>query len=247
MSRPPNATKLILFTDADNTLWDTDRIFAEAQLSLLRDVEKYLNMSPIRSRRLAFVRSLDQSLAQRHEAGLRYPPILLIQALLERRGASRPTSLTAKEKATMKEIERRFLYFVGNSIPRLRRGVRTGLAQLDMANVKIVIMTETSVERCRRTLEANNINQHVAAIHSGNKSPSSFVELDDSYPYHPKFFVGDQLDLDIALAHGCGFETIYFPSRFRPKWTKAIKNVADHTIHSFAEVPRIVDQYFQKQ
>jgi hypothetical protein len=28
-----------LFTDADNTLWDTDTVYAEAQLALLRDLE----------------------------------------------------------------------------------------------------------------------------------------------------------------------------------------------------------------
>src|SRR5437016_187694 len=70
-----------LVTDADNTLWDTDGVYAEAQLWLVRIVEGELKANTSRQDRLKFIREIDQSIAQRHHAGLRYPSVLLVSAL----------------------------------------------------------------------------------------------------------------------------------------------------------------------
>jgi putative hydrolase of the HAD superfamily len=73
--------RLVLFVDADNTLWDTDGIFATAQLNLLTAVETAIGFPIFVANRLAFVRQIDQALAELHHRGLRYPPRLLAAAV----------------------------------------------------------------------------------------------------------------------------------------------------------------------
>ena len=51
-----------LFTDADNTLWDTNSVFAAAQVGLLRDIESEVRLTAPEAsdEGLAFVRRIDQ-------------------------------------------------------------------------------------------------------------------------------------------------------------------------------------------
>jgi len=73
-----NSPVTAVFIDADNTLWDTDGVFADAQLALLKELEDHLGVQFPEPDRLAFVRAIDQGLAERHHEGLRYPPRFLI-------------------------------------------------------------------------------------------------------------------------------------------------------------------------
>jgi putative hydrolase of the HAD superfamily len=71
----------VFFVDADNTLWGTDAVFAEAQERLLDRVEEACAASANMPNRLHFIREVDQALAERHHLSLKYPPVLLAQAL----------------------------------------------------------------------------------------------------------------------------------------------------------------------
>src|SRR4051812_16980882 len=73
--------RLGVVTDADNTLWDTDRVYIDAQLWLLEQVENQVHAQVLEEDRLGYVRAIDQLLAKQHHAGLRYPSILLVMAL----------------------------------------------------------------------------------------------------------------------------------------------------------------------
>ena len=73
----------IVFLDADNTLWDTDGVFAQAQLKLLKGIENALGRSAPGEDRLDFVRQIDQAIAGRHHLGLRFPARLLVQAVAQ--------------------------------------------------------------------------------------------------------------------------------------------------------------------
>lgn len=236
----PHTSSPILFTDADNTLWNTDRIYAKAQLSLLRDIEAHFNTTLVSRHRLAFVRSLDQSIAANHESGLRYPPILLIQALAEKGHLAKSDTSNPQTADAVEQMEQTFSQVLSMSVPGLRRGVRSGLKELFQHDVEVIIVTEGSERRCRQNLQTFRLDPYVSNIRSGPKSPSLFADLANLYSDRRKFFVGDQLDVDIALAHAAGFETIYYPSKFRPKWVRSLETIADHTIRTFSEVPIIV-------
>src|ERR1700690_3640021 len=73
-----------LFTDAANTLWDTDAVYAAAQVrlgcwvsALSPRTPDFLNDAAY----LAHVRHHDQQIALTHADGLRYHPMLLAVAL----------------------------------------------------------------------------------------------------------------------------------------------------------------------
>lgn len=81
MKRLIHRAQCVVFIDADNTLWDTNRVYADAQLSLLTDVERASGRRAKVDNRLGWLREIDQALAERHHAGLRYPPRLLAKAV----------------------------------------------------------------------------------------------------------------------------------------------------------------------
>src|SRR5690349_8683012 len=85
-----------IYTDADNTLWDTDAVFREAQLGLLNDVENLSERSLSRSDRLEFLREYDQAIALRHHSRLKYPPSLLVRALRAGLSGTAPDEAAAR-------------------------------------------------------------------------------------------------------------------------------------------------------
>lgn len=223
------ARRTVVFTDADNTLWDTDAVYADAQLSLLSDLESAYGGSIVEIDRLAFVRKADQGIALSHELGLRYPPRLLVEALLQ--GVELDDRLLG-------EIEEAFIARLSNSVPNLRPGVSDGLERLSSAGVPITIVTEGGEQRCRDLLIEHEIDQLIADVISSKKTSALFFQLADIDQM--QYFVGDQLDVDIAFARAAGFDTIYFPGNFTPHWTSRVQDVSKYQIASFAEVPQIV-------
>jgi putative hydrolase of the HAD superfamily len=235
--------------DADNTLWDTDAVFADAQLAMLREVESALGRrSP--GEALAFVRAIDQALAEKHHAGLRYPPRLLAQAVglaLDGTGTEKSARLAlvgqtaafAEEDA--KAIEKRFVHAISRT-PQLREGVVAGLDALRAAGCLILILTEGSARRIRGTAEDAGLIGHFDRIIEAPKHPR-FYERVLRLTGTPRraFMVGDQLDRDIAPASAAGLTTIYYPGGFTPRWAPSEEAVRpDFRIQSFEEVPRIV-------
>jgi hypothetical protein len=72
-----------IYTDADNTLWDTNSVYAEAQLGLLKRAEQMAGRRTPSSTPLEYLRQYDQGIAKQHHSHLRYPPSLLIRALVK--------------------------------------------------------------------------------------------------------------------------------------------------------------------
>lgn len=72
-----------IYTDADNTLWDTNALFMQAQLALLNAAEQFSGARAPHDNGLEYVRQFDQAIASFHHSRLRYPPALLLRALQE--------------------------------------------------------------------------------------------------------------------------------------------------------------------
>lgn len=235
---------LLLLSDADNTLWDTNAVYAAAQIQLLQDVESYAGNSLEPLDRLAFVRAIDQSIASKHPSGLRYPPILLTTALIktalgEPFDESDALSREGEHYEAARQFERDLVQRVRNNIPELRRGVSEGLNDLSSIGTRIVVFTEGEESRCRSLLEHHQIAQFVSDLRSARKSVEEYLKMADN-SCESTFMVGDQLDVDIALAKTAGITTIYFPSAFVPGWTESLKNVADFTIDSYSQIPALL-------
>ncbi len=245
----------IVFLDADNTLWDTDKIFADAQLGLLSAVEEACDKKLERTDRLAFVRSLDQELASRHHLGLRYPPRLLITAL-----AMMLDGMSAKESArkawagnlagipALAETENVNIqqrYFTDlSSTPALLPGVQRGLSELKKSGAKTIVLTEGKKERVVETAKALGIVQFIDKFIEAKKDRRFFDRM-LRFAGSPRLaiMIGDQLTKDILPAARAGMKTIYIPGRFNPTWEEKERKVKfGIQLTSFSDVPNTVRQ-----
>ena len=248
---------LLILTDADNTLWDTDRVFASAQIELLRDVERLTGKNSATEDQLSFVRAFDQELARLHHASLRYPAHLLVRAIIHGLYGSDPR-VAAKSswrsgnwkrnsricEGELMEIEQSYSHRLSIP-PQLRPGVTTGLVALSQRRLFPIVVTESAKRRCiellafhrldsmlQRVIEAPKTTQLYKRVHSTTKSGSQAV------------MIGDQLDRDIAPAKIAGLVTVYFPGGFVPSWAPQSEVVnPDYTVESFYELVAIADQH----
>lgn len=220
----------LVLVDADNTLWDTDGVFADAQLKLLNAVEEATGLLGPEADRLSFVRAFDQEIAKQHHQGLRYPPRLLIDALVfglhgapvsqAVRQAWRQGEQSGLDRALVARVEQEFFEAIGKQ-PALLDGVETGLRMLSFAGVAVIILTEGSRKRVARSLEFHQLAGFVDRVFEAPKNRRMFGRIKAlATADQMTFVVGDQLTRDIQPANDAGLETIFVPGRFQPLWER---------------------------
>ena len=233
-------------TDADNTLWDTDAVYADAQVRLLREVERASRSETEHS--LEFLREIDQNIAVLHPMYLRYPPELLVNAvaavltgMATREAVEKALAGWQSEAVESSRLAMHFLKSITTHIPKLRIGVRAGLEGLSGKGIHPVVLTEGDKDRCVRLLSHHGIDQHIRAVVEHRKTPEAFRWLQEEFGGpSTSFMVGDQSDRDIECAHVAGYITIYFPCRFTPSWTKFRAVSADYYIADFSECVSVI-------
>jgi putative hydrolase of the HAD superfamily len=247
-----------LISDADNTLWDTDRIYAAAQLWLLTEIENYVGTKLGELQRLDFVRRLDQTLAAKHHHGLRYPTALLVNAI------ARALRGSSEIDATRDALANLAVAFHGDNIskcaeqfesklratPPLRPGVDNGLELIYRMGIPILVATEGSVDRCRMRLSHWGLEKLVTHVVSGTKTKEFFFRMTRLLEAAPEncFVVGDQLDRDIAMASTAGCKTIYFPGGFVPVWAPSVEETRpNHVVTSYYEIVKILERTKQER
>ena len=227
----------LLLSDADNTLWDTDRVFAEAQLNVLNAVEARTKRL-VSGDRLSFIRSHDQAIARTHKDGLRYPIELLINSVSK---SLSPDFQWSNFPEARSEIELTY-YTQLRQKPRLRWGVRPSFEILDEAGVEIWIVSEGAEQRVRAKLEEHDLDQYTARIITGKKTKEFYHHI-VSLARKRTFcaMIGDQLDRDIVPAKLAGLKTVYLPGQFSPKWIDPNQSkFADWKISNFRELLNLI-------
>jgi putative hydrolase of the HAD superfamily len=241
------SSRPLLVTDADNTLWQTDEVFATAQLDLLQNVEEHYGLSVNAKDRLQFVREIDQALALRHPKRLMYPANLLVQTIVSIMEIGEVDSainqVLQRERSDPKaeSIANTFTKRVLNEIPRLRDGVATSVLRLAESRIRIVVFTEGNLSRCERLLEEHRLSHYLSEVISGEKTAESYAVLRRRYqgPDQP-LMVGDQIDRDIELSKIAGFRTVHFPGGFNPVWTLNRPLIPDFVITNYEQVLTIM-------
>jgi putative hydrolase of the HAD superfamily len=247
-----SAVKTVVFIDADNTLWDTNRVYADAQLALLADVEIATGFRAPEIDKLDWLRAIDQFLAEKHHAGLRYPPRLLAKAVaLALKGQDPATaarfawsggqSEVQLDEDSARKIEEEFLKLL-KALPPLREGVAEGLRLLHTYGFHILVLTEGNRERVVSLLEHFHLGKLVARVMEVKKERQLFDRV-LALAHHPSaaFMVGDQLDRDIAPAKAAGLKTIYFPGQFRPKWQPLEDDIQpDYRVENFNKAAQLI-------
>lgn len=238
-------TAPLVFIDADNTLWDTDGVFAAAQLSLLAAVEKTTGLAGPVENRLKFVRTFDQQLAQQHHLGLRYPPRLLVDALAlglqgmpygeAARQAWTRGNASRLDRSVVSQIESDFIAGISKQ-PVLLAGVSRGLRELSSIGAIPVVFTEGSRKRVVRTIEFHQLGEFIYRVFEAPKTVRMFERVKKLASTDQRIYViGDQLTRDIQPANEAGVTTIYIPSGFQPKWEVEAESLPTFQAHSFDE------------
>jgi putative hydrolase of the HAD superfamily len=234
-------------TDADNTLWETDGVYASAQLELLRRVEDEYGVNVKADDRLQFVRNFDQALAFRHPNGLRYPADLLVEAIIStaRNGDVECAIVGAlrRERSDPKaeSIANAFIQHVSNEVPRLRAGVAAAMPRLVEHEIQVVVLTEGDLARCERLLEQHGLRRHVSATISEDKTVELYVALPGRFGSSVgPVMIGDQIDRDIELSKLAGYTAVHFPGSFNPAWTRDRQVIPDYVITNFEQVMAII-------
>ncbi|NKK03285.1 HAD hydrolase-like protein [Rhizobium leguminosarum bv. viciae] len=233
-------TGLLVLVDADNTLWDTDGVFAQAQVSLLSAVESALQKAGPSAERLEYVRSFDQALAEQHHLGLRYPPRLLIDAMafglqgLPQHDAVRRAwnvgLQSGLDRETVSQIEQTFFEMIA-IYPSLLHGVSEGLRDLASVGATTVVLTEGSRKRVIRTIEHHRLGEFIDRVFEAPKTVRMFERVKHlARDGQSIYMIGDQLTRDIRPANDAGLKTIYIPGAFQPKWEEQAGTVA--TFHA---------------
>lgn len=236
----------IILTDADNTLWDTDSVFANAQIGLLEVVEKTTKKECREGDRLAFVRGYDQALAAIHHAHLKYPPMLLVRALALALDGTDPNTaadavLRGKGPASILDqtaVDDAVQHYLAmlSDIPSLLPTVVEGLRKLRAACIPVYILTEGKVEKQNIILMHHSLKSYVTGVFEVAKNQAQFARLQQRFTPNKVIVIGDQPDRDIVPAKNAGCTAVLVPSRFRPHWhDKEQWNNADYIALTFQE------------
>lgn len=230
----------VLYSDADNTLWETDAVYRRAHLWLFGEAVARSGITANVDDPVGFVRAIDQELAESHPAGLRYPPSLLVNQLLRRMSGGE----YAPPEGLANEIAGEFTKMTDEA-PALREGVQVGLQRLSLMKCPVRVITETSLQRCERLLRLHHIADYVASVDSVTKDDQYFLGLKRQVPVNSRgWVVGDQLSSDILPARNAGFQTVYFPGSFQPRWEQDLILHPDiFQVTSFADIPAIIKNH----
>lgn len=232
----------VILTDADNTLWDTDAVYASAQLAMLEEIEHAAGGSAPADDRLAWLREFDQAIASAHHRGLRYPPTLLAHALaLGVKGSTAvdAAALARQPRARLiggdqgAEIADRFVAAI-RMLPPLLPGVRTGLGLALTARVDVWVLTEAHADLQRSRIASLGLDGLVAGVSEVSKTVEQFGRQVRRFAPRSVIIFGDQPDRDIVPAAAAGCRTVLIPSRFKPFWFQK-QSEADYVAESFVD------------
>lgn len=220
----------VVLADADNTLWDTDAVFRNAQLLLLDRIEAALGRTCSGVTRLEFVRAYDQALAQAHHLHLRYPPQLLVRAIeaglsgvsehvaAQKAIAGDPAATNvALDDARVNSIVAEYLLSL-TQVPALLPRVAEGVRVASEAGLELYVMTEGRIEKQRRFLEVHGLQPFFKGVWEMTKERSQFDRVRTRFKDRRVMIIGDQPDRDILPAKAAGCTGILVPSRFKPSW-----------------------------
>ena len=231
-----------VYTDADNTLWDTNALFAQAQLALLSAAESFSGARGPGDNDLEYVRQFDQAIAASHHSKLRYPPALLLRALqegLKGSNAKDAAQIALSQGAVPSEREANALASyacIVSSTPPLLPTVREGLELARRRSISVYVITEGPAETTHANLKELEIESLTSGVLSAQKTPELYTRLKQRAAPHKAFMIGDQPDRDIRFAKEAGITPILVLGRFRPVWFReADVSLADVVVESFLQ------------
>lgn len=207
--------------DGDNTLWDTNQVFENAQREFLRELERLgQRLSPVDG--LAQLRELDQQLIAllgRAE----YDFVLLWRALAQQRLIQERGLETLIDTPVSGE-ETVVSRFMGRlrEVPPLLPGALETVARLRAASgphtrISMGIFSEGKPSRLQKTFDTHrDLTALMDFTVVGPKTPENYRAVAEKQGVlaSQAHMVGDSLKKDILAAQTAGYRTVWVPSRY---------------------------------
>ncbi len=258
--------KSILIFDADNTLWDTNAIFHDAQLALLGVLAQHGVLSDPEAQ-FKTLRTIDQELVHqlgRAEYDFKVLALALIYYFSQKMTVTEVahtaihTSSVSQElskiidkahQAFIEELKRTPKLYP-DTIPVLTAIRRSTSDQFLLFQA---ILSEGNPERLERIIEAYGMRKRglfdEIIITPKNKDAFEKVKQLGLAHFHdvdkgshiPMVLIGDSLRNDIKFANQAGFITVYKPSLFKGLEAPDMPDeTPNYTIKSLSELPEIL-------
>ena len=260
--------RALLILDGDNTLWDTNFVFKNAQLDALNvfENEGWIHSS-VES--LQVLRQVDQLILGKLNLA-EYDFSILFRALgymwLEKLSmqaglAKSLEVLTGNPTGKVSSVAHRALSAFQQSlsaIPSLLPGVASTLTKLrrEFGNGELVMLlhTEGDTLRIQRTITAmhavlDGIFDATIIKPKDERSLSASIEAGRKFlsdgsmaQFDITVMVGDSLKRDIRPAHLAGMRTVYVPSAYKGREEpKGPEEIPDYTLDTIAKLPQVLE------
>ena len=257
----------ILF-DADNTLWDTNAVFLDAQRAMLRMLADH-GVLDDPERALPTLRAIDMALVD-HVGRFEYDVRQLARAVIAHfetglqgdalmEALARSPSPTPRTDALARAASRAFgdglrqlPAILPDTIEILRR---LHAARQLGAPLVTAVLSEGDPERLERVFRAYHVDvgalfdEIIVAYKSREAFERARAALVDLLPPSADraetlfMIVGDALTRDVKFGKQVGFVTVYKPSPFKGiEEPRAADEVADFTIERLGELPAILER-----
>lgn len=236
---------VVVVFDADNTLWDTNALYANAQKALVIGLEK-MTGGKVEGDRVSYLRRFDEEIAKGHENGFRYPIHLLVERIYdELAGKDGRKNSDPEIQGAFKQLEDDYLARIA-SAPRLLPRAKEVLTTLSEKGYRLVLLSESDPSLLDERLEKNGIREFFYDVIPSRKSSDVFANLKRAYSTDSNAVfvsIGDRVDVDLKLAEDAGYRTIQVPGGFRPFAATLGCWKPDETVVSLAEIPEKIDSF----
>lgn len=236
---------LIVF-DGDNTLWDTNEVFLNAQLEFI-DCLSENGIQVGHSEGIIKLREIDQGLI-----GLlgraEYDFVYLWRALVNHYEHGKMNISQDELQVPLKGEDipvQRFLQRLTDMpqlLPEAKDTVRALNASLRLqGHCLIGIFSEGKLSRLRRVFEHHSdLITLMDFVAVGAKTPENYLAIvnDAGMQHSSKMMVGDSIRKDIEPAHLAGYTTVFIPSRYVEQNAGVEASVrADFTLGALQDLP----------
>lgn len=227
----------VIIIDGDNTLWDTNAIFTEAQMNILEELKNEgLDIDP--ETEFHTLRSFDDMLVKKYrqyEYDFRVLALALYlfynnwdqEKAIEGAFEAFERGIRIKGKGIARKCYNAFKKKM-QKFPPLFNDVKKTLAFLkDKLGNVLILISEGDKDRIRRVIRHLNIGIYFDYVIGGTKSVKKYREaaskgLEIFHKRYPNILapktvvVGDLLDRDILLGNKIGAITVHKPGGYKP-------------------------------
>jgi len=250
----------IIIFDGDNTLWDANAVFTEAQLAILEELRNYgLDIDP--KKEFSNLRLFDNMLIkkyQKYEYNFRVLPFALYLYYKNKSSEKKAIQMAydifeeGRKEDGLDVADKCYESFKNKltQTPSLFPNVIKTLKYLKDLNCFFILSSEGKKERVMKIIKHYNLEQFFNYISTEKKSIQTFQKLiskgSEMLTYsmtcsRKVIVVGDMLEREILFGNIIGAITIYKPGGYKPNQKPKNKmEIPDYEIKEISEINDLI-------